>query len=128
MTRSKALIALTAANIVLTVAVWVGALGSVGSAGPADPEVVRARELQVVNAAGQVVGQVYTGNDGTGQLRLRDAAGTVRVKPGVGQDGGSGLALFDAEPDPQPGVIASTGEKGTRLTLTEPGERRVLRP
>ena len=129
MLSRKALVALTVANLVLMIGVWVGALGGIGGAGPPDPDVVRARELQLVNADGQVVGQLYTGEDGSGQLRLRDASGTVRVKLGVGEDGGSGLVLFNGRPDPAPGVTASAGSQRSRLVVTDAdGGRRVVRP
>jgi hypothetical protein len=130
MRSHKFVAALTVVNVALALGVVSGVLGaSPGAAGPDVPDVVRARELQLVNADGAVVGQLYTGEDGTGQLRLRDADGVVRVKLGVGQDGGAGLVLFDAGSDPKPGVTAAAEEEGARITLADAGgDRRVLKP
>ena len=129
MRSGRFLVALTVANLVLMIGVWAGALGGIGGAGTPDPDVVRGREVQLVNDAGQVVGQLYTGDDGSGQLRLRDASGTVRVKLGVGEDGGSGLVLFNGQSDPAPGVSASAGSQRSRIVVTDAdGGRRVVRP
>jgi hypothetical protein len=129
MRSGRFLVALTVANLLLMIGVWAGALGGIGGAGPPDPDVVRGREVQLVNDAGQVVGQLYTGDDGSGQLRLRDASGTVRVKLGVGEDGGSGLVLFDGAAEPTPGVTASAGHARSRIVVSDAdGGRRVIRP
>jgi hypothetical protein len=123
-------VALTLVNVALALGVGLGVLAAEpGGAGPAVPDVVQAHELQLVNADGDVVGQLYTGEDGSGQLRLRDADGIVRVKLGVGQDGGAGLVLFNGDAQPEPGVTAGSGDDGSRITLVDPdGDRRVLKP
>jgi hypothetical protein len=129
MRSGRFLVALTVVNLVLMIGVWVGALDGIGGAGPPDPDVVRGREVQLVTDEGQVVGQLYTGDDGSGQLRLRDASGTVRVKLGVGADGGSGLVLFNGQSDPAPGVTAGAGPSRSRIVVSDAdGGRRVLRP
>jgi hypothetical protein len=88
--------------------------------------VLRARAIELVNAEGQVVGQLYTGEDGAGNLRLRSADGAVRVKLGATDDG-SGLLLLDR--DVQPAVVVATDAEGTSVTLAERGRRaRVIRP
>lgn len=95
-------------------------------AGVAVPEVLRARQFDLVNARGAVVGQLYTGEDGGGQLRFRDASGEVRVKLGASPDG-SGLVLMDA--DTEPAVWLATNREGTSITLAQKGkERRRITP
>ena len=119
----------TALNVALGAGLWLGVLGATpGGAGPVPQDVVRASEFQLVNDDGAVVAQLYLGEDGSGNVRLRDTSGTVRVKLGVDVDG-SGLILFDGEDDPEPGVWAASDDKGTRITLAEDGEKdRVLKP
>lgn len=80
-----------------------------------------------MNDEGIVVAQLYVGIDGTGQIRLRDATGEVRVKLGAGPDGSS-LILVNAEGEPIPGVWATTDKKGTKLTLADDENKRVLKP
>src|SRR5688572_30304977 len=58
------------------------------------PDVLRARSIELVAADGKVVAQLHTGEDGSGQLRLRSAGGEVRVKLGP-SSGGSSLILMD---------------------------------
>jgi hypothetical protein len=88
--------------------------------------VLRAQAIELVNAQGLVVAQLYTGDDGAGNIRLRSADGTVRVKLGASADG-SGLLLLDRNVEPAV-VLGSSGE-GTSLTLSETGRRsRVIRP
>src|SRR5688572_7670629 len=90
------------------------------------PDVLRARLIELVNEKGQVRAQLYLGEDGGGNLRLRDSEGTVRVKMG-GATTGSGLILFDA--DTEPAVWAQVDETGTSLKLAQRGkEPRILQP
>jgi hypothetical protein len=89
-------------------------------------DIVRARLIELVNAEGEVVGQIYTGEDGSGQIRLRSGEGMIRVKLGAGLDG-SGLVLMDG--DSEPAVWLAVDEQGTRLTLAQKGKTaRVLTP
>jgi hypothetical protein len=88
--------------------------------------VVRAQAIELVNAQGLVVAQLYTGDDGGGNLRLRNGEGLVRVKLGATADG-SGLLLLDR--DVAPAVVLGSGDDGTSLTLAQEGRRnRVIKP
>ena len=88
--------------------------------------VLRAQAIELVNAQGLVVAQLYTGDDGGGNLRLRNGEGLVRVKLGATADG-SGLLLLDR--DVEPAVVLGSGDDGTSLTLAQQGRRnRVIKP
>ena len=88
--------------------------------------VLRAQAIELVNAQGLVVGQLYTGDDGAGNIRLRSAEGTVRVKLGASADG-SGLLLLDR--NVEPAVVLGSSDQGTSLTLAQEGRKsRVIRP
>jgi hypothetical protein len=90
------------------------------------PSVLRAQAFELVNKQGQVVAQLYLGEDGAGNLRLRDASGTVRVKLGATAQG-SGLLLMDKEVEPAISLAVKDSE--TTLTLAEKGkEKKVLKP
>src|SRR5688572_25132159 len=89
-------------------------------------EVLRARLIELVSANGQVVAQLHPGEDGGGNLRLRNGTGTVRVKLGATPDG-SGLILMDNRTEPAVRLSASTD--GTSLMLAQQGkETRTLVP
>ena len=45
-------------------------------------DVIRAKLIELVNDNGDVVGQLYLGEGGSGQIRLRNGSGEVRVKLG----------------------------------------------
>jgi hypothetical protein len=61
-----------------------------------------------------------------GNIRLRSADGTVRVKLGASADG-SGLLLLDD--NVEPAVVLGSSAAGTSLTLSEAGRKsRVIRP
>jgi hypothetical protein len=88
--------------------------------------VLRAQAIELVNGQGLVVAQLYTGDDGAGNLRLRSGDGTVRVKLGATDDG-AGLLLLDR--DVEPAVVLGSSAEGTSLTLAQQGRRqRVIRP
>ena len=90
------------------------------------PAVLRAQAIELVDKNGQAVGQLFVGEDGGGNLRLRSSDGVVRVKLG-GTSDGSGLLLFDQETEPAVWMVAD--RSGTRVTLSEKGkEKRVIRP
>lgn len=90
------------------------------------PAVLRAQAFELVNKQNQVVAQLYLGEDGGGNLRLRDASGTVRVKLGATANG-SGLLLLDKEVEPA--IWLTTNNTGTTLTLAEKGkEKKTLKP
>jgi hypothetical protein len=91
-----------------------------------DPAVLRAQAIELVDKQGQVRAQLYLGEDGGGNLRLRDATGTVRVKLGATMQG-SGLLLLDQ--DVEPAIWMAVKHSETTLTLAEKGkEKKVIRP
>ena len=88
--------------------------------------VLRAQAIELVNGQGLVVGQLYVGEDGAGNLRFRSGDGTVRVKLGATDDG-SGLLLLDR--DVEPAVVLGSNADGTSLTLAQQGRKqRVIKP
>lgn len=90
------------------------------------PAVLRAQAIELVNKQGQVVAQLFLGEDGSGNLRLRDAAGTVRAKLGASAQG-SGLLLLDK--DVEPALWLLSNETGTSMTLAEKGKaKKVFKP
>jgi len=124
----KVLAAVTTVNVVLVAAAWFGIVGAQPSgAQSSDGDTLQASGFDLVNDEGVVVAQLYVGDDGSGQLRLRDANGGVRVKLGAGPTG-SGLILFNAEAEPEPGVAASTDEDGTKLTLVDGEKKKTVKP
>ena len=90
------------------------------------PAVLRAQSIELVDKQGQARAQLFLGEDGSGNLRLRDGSGTVRVKLGATPTG-AGLILFDQ--DVEPAIWASTEKSNTSLKLAEKGKaQRVLKP
>jgi hypothetical protein len=90
------------------------------------PAVLRAQAIELVDKAGKVIAQLYVGEDGGGNIRLRSADGTVRVKLGA-TNNGSGLLLLDK--DTEPAVTLGSSQAGTSLTLAERGKpKRVITP
>lgn len=126
MRSQKVLVGVTVLNVLLVAAAWFGLVGvGVGSAQSPDGA-LEASGFNLVNDEGTVVGQLYVGEDGSGQIRLRDADGVVRVKLGAGTDG-AGLILFQGG-EPEPGVSAVVDEDGTKLTLQFSEQKRTLKP
>lgn len=90
------------------------------------PKVIRAESIELVDQRGQVRAQLFLGEDGGGNLRLRSGDGTVRVKL-AGTADGSGLILFAKEAEPA--VWMAADKSGTSVTLAEKGkEKRILKP
>jgi hypothetical protein len=90
------------------------------------PAVLRAQAIELVDKQGQARAQLFLGEDGSGNLRLRDGSGTVRVKLGATATG-AGLILFDEEVEPA--IWASADKSGTTLKLAEKGKaQRVFKP
>jgi hypothetical protein len=90
------------------------------------PAVLRAQAIELTNKDGKVVVQLFTGEDGGGNLRMRSGKGVVRVKLGATDDG-SGLVLMDK--DVEPAIRLATDAAGASLTLTEKGkEKRIVEP
>lgn len=89
-------------------------------------EVLRAQSIELVNQQGKAVAQLFVGDDGGGNIRLRSGDGMVRAKFGVTENG-AGLLLFDAEAEPA--VWMLSGKAGTSVTLAQKGkEKRVITP
>jgi len=126
MRSHKVLLAVTALNVALVAVAWLGITGVQPGGAQDSPGVLQATGFDLVNDDGVVVAQLYVGEDGTGQVRLRDADGVVRVKLGASSDG-SGLILFQGG-DPEPGVYALVNENGTKIRLAHGEEHRVLEP
>ena len=114
MPRSLATPALLAGNVILALALmWTSAQSQTP---PQTHDVIRARLIELVNDSGDVVGQLYLGEGGSGQIRLRNAAGEVRVKLGPSNDGtGAGLIMMDAQSEPA--VILRASADGPSLLL-----------
>ena len=95
--------------------------------------VLRGQGLELVDAAGQVRAQFSIESDGEVLFRMRDAAGTIRVKLGAG-DHGSGLLLIDEATEPGVQIIARRSATSTRPTTTSinlaggDGQRRTITP
>ena len=98
-----------------------------------DGAVLRARGLELVDAAGQVRGQFTVEPEGEAVFRIRDAAGTIRVKLAAGSDG-SGLLLLDETTEPAVHIVARRNAVPDRPTTTSisltgaEGQRRTLTP
>jgi hypothetical protein len=106
--------ALVAGNVILALALmWTSAQSQ---SPPPVQDVIRARLIELVNDNGDVVGQLFLGEGGSGQIRLRNGSGDVRVKLGPSTDGaGAGLVLMDA--NTEPAVILRAEAEGGTLTL-----------
>jgi hypothetical protein len=98
-----------------------------------DGAVLRARGLELVDAAGQVRGQFTVEPEGEAVFRIRDAAGTIRVKLAAGSHG-SGLLLLDETTEPAVHIVARRRAVPDRPTTTSisltgaEGLRRTLAP
>lgn len=114
MPNTRTTAALVAGNAMLALALmWTNAQSQTP---PPVQEVIRAKLIELVNDNGDVVGQFYLGEGGSGQIRLRNAAGEVRVKLGVSNDGnGAGLIMMDDKTEPA--VILRAAAGGASLTL-----------
>jgi hypothetical protein len=90
------------------------------------PAVLRAQLFELVDEHGQVRAQLHLGEDGGGNLRLRETSGEVRVKLGATAEGGALLLLDNAT---EPAILAAAGKNGTSLKLAEKGKpQRVIKP
>lgn len=122
-------VVLTVVNLVLLVIL----LGNNRAAVAQSDSVLRGRSLELVDGAGQVRAEITVEPDGEALLRMRDAAGTIRVKLGAG-DSGSGLLLLDETTEPGVQIIARRSATATRPTTTSinlagpAGQRRTITP
>ena len=86
-------------------------------------DVLRAKLIELVDENGQPKAQLYLGEDGAGNLRLRDPSGEVRVKLGATEEG-AGLLLLDG--DVEPAVQLGADSAGTRLRLAQKGKAATV--
>jgi hypothetical protein len=97
-----------------------------------DAPILRGRGLELVDGAGRTRAQFTIEPDGEGVFRIRDAAGTIRVKLGAGPNG-SGLLLLDETTEPGVHLIArrasTSGGTTTSISLSGgDGKRRLIMP
>ena len=97
-----------------------------------DPQVLRGRSLELVDASGHVRAQFNVEPDGEAVFRMRDAAGTIRVKLGASENG-SGLTLIDETTEPGVQIIArrtatTARPATTSISLSSGKERRTITP
>lgn len=124
MDAQQLLVGLTAVNVMLAATTWTGAAGTTRRG---DPRVVRAQAIELVDARGEVRLQLHLGEDGSGNLRIRDGSGKVRVKLGTTIEGSTGLLLMDQSVEPTVSLVA--GRAGSSITLAGPdGKKRVIAP
>ncbi|MCC7253320.1 hypothetical protein [Hyphomicrobium sp.] len=92
----------------------------------AKPEdVIRARLIELVNERGEMRAQLYLGESGGGELRLRSGQGDIRVKLGAIEDGAI-LLLMDRHANPAV-RLASEIERPS-LRIGPPDRETVIGP
>jgi hypothetical protein len=117
---------LTLLNSVLLVVLLLAAMAPTNPTDKVAPSVVRAQAIELVDAEGNVRGQLYLGADGGGNLRLRAPNGEVRVKLGATNDG-SGLLLLDQTTEPA--LLLAAKAADTKLTLkSKDRQPKILQP
>lgn len=130
MSMQRLAISVTVVNFVL-LAVLLSSERTV--AAQSDDSVLRVRGLELLDASGQIRAQIAVEPDGEAVFRIRDSAGTIRVKLGAG-DNGSGLLLLDETTEPGVQIIArrlatSTHPTTTSINLTgADGQRQTITP
>lgn len=128
MTRmQRVAVLVTGINLVLMVL-----LLSRSAVAQGDPQVLRGRSLELVDASGHVRAQFNVEPDGEAVFRLRDAAGTIRVKLGASANG-SGLTLIDETTEPGVQIIARRAATAgrpatTSISLSSDKGRRTITP
>ena len=121
MDSPQLLIGITAINLMLVATTWTGRTPAPRD----DPKVIRAQSFELVDARGEVRLQLHLGEDGSGNLRIRDGNGKVRVKLGTSAAGSTGLLLMDQSVEPTISLVA--GKSGTSITLVgEDGKPHVI--
>ncbi|HKU94463.1 MAG TPA: hypothetical protein VJR58_04255 [Vineibacter sp.] len=124
MPRTGSWHALLAMNVILLVALaWTGTRSQ-----PMAPvtDVVRARQIELVNERGEMRAELSLAEDGGGQLRLRSGRGEIRVKFGAGEDG---AILLMTDHTTEPSVRLAAERAGPSLRLTTAGKPdRIVSP
>jgi len=124
MDSPQLLFGITAINLMLVATTWTG---SRAIDQRDDPKVIRAQTFELVDARGEVRLQLHLGEDGSGNLRIRDGNGKVRVKLGTSAAGSTGLLLMDQSVEPTVSLVA--GQSGSSITLLDQGgKKRVIAP
>src|SRR4030042_5348228 len=125
---------LAVVNLALLGIVLVLVLGRPASTrGDGNAPVLRAGAIELIDTGGQVRAQLQVEPDGEVVFRLRDEAGTIRVKLGAGRHG-SGLLLLDETTEPGIQLIARRTAGADRPTTTTihlfgpEGRRKVITP
>jgi hypothetical protein len=114
----------TAVNLMLTATAWTGT----GVTPPQrDPEIIRAQAIELVDERGEVRAQLHLGEDGSGNLRIRDGSGRVRVKLGTTIEGSTGLLLMDQSIEPTVSLVAGRSATSIKLAGND-GKKRVITP
>lgn len=101
-------------------------LGWARPAASDSPAVIRAQRIDLVDQSGKVKGQLYLGDDGSGQIRLRNGRGEVAVKLGAREGGGSSLVLLD--PAVEPGILLTAGAQGPEISARRDGHLQRVGP
>jgi hypothetical protein len=126
MRSQKLVLTLTLVNLSILVMLLVAGQAS-KPADPVAPSVIRAQAIELVDAEGNVRGQLFLGADGGGNIRLRAPNGEVRVKIGATVEGG-GLMFADQRTEPVV-LLRAGGKSGPNLTLTSAdNKQRVVAP
>ena len=119
MTNNRFMLVLTGVNVFLVAS-------TLAIAAPDRAPVLRAQEIELVDAKGTRRASLKTEAGGEVVLRMMAPDGDIRVKLGAGSDG-SGLILM--ADDSQPGVHALAKSVGTTLTLADKNAApRVVAP
>ena len=108
---------------IVLVVLWLFQERSAAAQTPMD--VVRARTIELVDNRGRVRAQLNVESSGEVVFRLRDSAGTIRVKLGASEDG-SGLLL--ANEATEPGVHIIANRRATSVTVQRGQLRQVITP
>jgi len=91
----------------------------------ANPGVLRARAIELVDGRGRVRAQLNVESSGEVVFRLHDEQGTIRVKLGA-SEAGSGLLL--ANESTEPGVHILAKRNDTFVTVQRGERRQIIRP
>jgi len=117
MLRTRSWHALLALNVILLIALaWTSTRSQPT---PAVADIIRARQIELVNERGDMRAELSLAEGGGGQLRLRNGRGEIRVKFGATTDG---AILLMADHTTEPGVRLATERSGPSLKLTVAGK------
>lgn len=116
--------------LALTVVNAAALLMALTQARPTDPQaivpVLRAREVELVDARGQMRARLNVETNGEVVFRLLDEKGTIRVKLGAAEEG-SGLLLANDATEPGVHILAKAAGSSLKL-VNKDGRERVITP